>query len=215
MNPVIQPLGDTALVLSVSATLEDQRRLWIMQKLLQQQFPAWWVVLGVGNLTVRFDPMIEDASVIEHGIELAWQRSQKRMEVASRHHDVPVVYGGKAGPDLARVAEHAGISPAQVVERHAAAQYVVFCIGFLPGFPYLGGLDPQLATPRLDKPRIKVPAGAVGIGGAQTGIYPSASPGGWNLIGHTDLRLFNPAMIPPALLAPGDTLRFVPTEVRA
>ncbi|GGP27029.1 5-oxoprolinase subunit PxpB [Silvimonas amylolytica] len=215
MNPVIQPLGDTALVLSVSATLEDQRRLWIMQRLLQQKFPAWWVVLGVGNLTIRFDPMIEDASVIEHGIEEAWQRSQRRMEVASHHHDVPVVYGGKAGPDLARVAEHAGLTPKQVVERHAAAEYVVFCIGFLPGFPYLGGLDPQLATPRLDKPRLKVPAGAVGIGGEQTGIYPNASPGGWNLIGHTDVRLFNPAMIPPALLAPGDTLRFVPTEVRA
>ncbi|MBB5191004.1 KipI family sensor histidine kinase inhibitor [Silvimonas terrae] len=215
MNPVIQPLGDTALVLSVSATLEDQRRLWVMQRLLQQEFPAWWVVLGVGNLTVRFDPMIEAAAVIEHGIELAWQRSQRGLKVASHHHDVPVVYGGKAGPDLIRVAEHAGLTPKQVVERHAAGQYIVYCIGFLPGFPYLGGLDPQLATPRLDKPRLKVPAGAVGIGGAQTGIYPSASPGGWNLIGHTDLRLFDPAMIPPALLAPGDTLRFVPTEVRA
>ncbi|MDR3427118.1 MULTISPECIES: 5-oxoprolinase subunit PxpB [Silvimonas] len=215
MNPVIQPLGDTALVLSVSATLEDQRRLWIMQKLLQQRFPAWWVMLGMGNLTVRFDPMIEDAAIIESGIQAAWQSSRKGKQIAGRHHDVPVCYGGAAGPDLALVAEHAGMSPQQVVERHAAANYVVYCVGFLPGFPYLGGMDPALAMPRLDTPRLKVPAGSVAIGSSQTGIYPSESPGGWSLIGRTDLKLFDPVQMPPALFAPGDTLRFVPMEVRA
>ena len=127
----------------------------------------------------------------------------------SRCVQIPVRYGGEDGPDLARVAEHAGLTIDEVIRRHAAGGYTVATLGFAPGFPYLLGLDPQLATPRLATPRTRVPAGSVAIGGAQTGLYPHASPGGWNLIGRTDLVPFDPHRDPPALLAPGDRVRFV------
>ena len=118
-------------------------------------------------------------------------------------------YGGEDGPDLADVAAHCGLSADEVVQRHTQAEYVVYFIGFQPGFAYLGGLDDALHTPRRAEPRVAVPAGSVGIGGAQTGIYPLATPGGWQLIGRTALRLFDPQAEPPTLLAPGDRVRFV------
>lgn len=210
MNPTIQPQGDTALVLSVSAALADQQRLWRVQRLLQQRFPTWWMVLGVGNLTVRFDPMALDAVLIEGALQSAWADSRDAEPVIGRQHDIAVRYGGEAGPDLDYVAEYSGLSAAAVIDLHASQRYVVYCIGFLPGFPYLGGLDERLIVPRRAKPRQKVRAGSVGIGGAQTGIYPCVSPGGWHLIGRTTARLFDVSQMPPALLAPGDTLRFVP-----
>ncbi|MDP3070051.1 MAG: 5-oxoprolinase subunit PxpB [Opitutaceae bacterium] len=122
--------------------------------------------------------------------------------------EVPVVYGGEHGPDLGLVAAHTGLTEAEVVARHAAGEYLVHAIGFAPGFPYLGGLDPRLATPRRATPRALVAAGSVGIGGAQTGVYPLASPGGWNLIGRTPLALFDPRREPAALLSAGDRVRF-------
>jgi KipI family sensor histidine kinase inhibitor len=132
------------------------------------------------------------------------------MSAAPREIVIPVVYGGADGPDLAEVARHAGMTADEVVAAHSGAAYDVFFLGFQPGFAYLGGLPPALATPRRDTPRVRVPAGSVGIGGAQTGIYPAASPGGWNLIGRTAVTLFDPHADAPALLAPGDRVRFVP-----
>lgn len=129
----------------------------------------------------------------------------------AKSHDIGVRYGGESGPDLEAVAEHAGLQPRQLVERHAAAEYRVAMLGFAPGFPYLLGLDPRLAMPRLSTPRLRVEAGSVGIGGAQAGIYPHPGPGGWRIIGRTDALLFDPARDPPSLLAPGDRVRFVPT----
>ncbi len=119
------------------------------------------------------------------------------------------------GVDLAAVAAHAGIAVDAVIARHCAPEYRVAMLGFLPGFPYLIGLDPSIAMPRLDTPRAAVPAGAVGIGGWQTGIYPVASPGGWRLIGRVAATLFDPERDPPTLLRPGDRLRFVPVTARA
>lgn len=129
-----------------------------------------------------------------------------------RRVDVPVVYGGDAGPDLAPLADELGLAADELVARHAAGDYRVAMLGFAPGFPYLLGLDPALAAPRLATPRTRVPAGSVGIGGAQTGIYPREGPGGWRLIGRTDLPLFDPAREPPSLLLPGDRLRFVAVD---
>jgi KipI family sensor histidine kinase inhibitor len=123
--------------------------------------------------------------------------------------EIPLRYGGADGPDLEAVARAAGLDPAEVIARHCAVEYRVGLLGFAPGFPYLIGLDPSLATPRRETPRTQVPAGSVGIGGAQTGIYPQQGPGGWQLIGRTDVRLFDPARDPPSLLAPGDRVRFV------
>jgi inhibitor of KinA len=123
--------------------------------------------------------------------------------------EIAVRYGGEAGPDLEHVARHAGLTAEEVVALHAAAEYTVYMIGFTPGFPYLGGLPAQLATPRRSSPRLAVPAGSVGIAGAQTGIYPLSTPGGWQIIGRTDERLFRPDRDPPTLLRIGDRVRFI------
>lgn len=122
--------------------------------------------------------------------------------------EIPVCYGGDHGPDLAAVAAHARLAPEEIVARHAAAGYTVAMLGFAPGFPYLLGLDPALATPRRESPRTRVPPGSVAIGGRQTGIYPRELPGGWWLIGRTPRVLFDAARDPPCLLAPGDRVRF-------
>ena len=131
-------------------------------------------------------------------------------EDAPRLVEIPVCYGGACGPDLEEVAARHCLTPAQVIRRHCAPRYCVQFLGFLPGFAYLSGLPPGLETPRRDTPRLSVPAGAVGIGGAQTGVYPLESPGGWQIIGQTPLVLFDPNREPPALLRAGDTVRFVP-----
>jgi inhibitor of KinA len=121
--------------------------------------------------------------------------------------EVPVCYEGEFAPDLAEVARHAGLSEDEVLRRHSSASYRVTCVGFTPGFPFLSGLPSELATPRRAMPRKEIPAGAVGIGGAQTGIYPRKSPGGWNLIGRTPLRLFDVQREQPALFQAGDRVR--------
>ncbi|MFB3905437.1 MAG: 5-oxoprolinase subunit PxpB [Acidobacteriota bacterium] len=121
---------------------------------------------------------------------------------------IPTVYGGEFGPDIDFVARHNRISVDEVIALHVSASYVVYMIGFTPGFPYLGGLPKTLATPRLHVPRTLVPAGSVGIAGEQTGVYPVESPGGWRLIGRTPLKLYDPAREDPVLLEPGDLVRF-------
>jgi inhibitor of KinA len=123
---------------------------------------------------------------------------------------IPVCYGGELGPDLGDVAQHCGLSPEQVVERHSGTVYTVYFIGFSPGFPYMGGLPESLATPRLKTPRTSVAAGSVGIGGSQTGLYPMQWSGGWRLLGRTPLRMFDPAANPPSRLQPGDLVKFDP-----
>lgn len=126
--------------------------------------------------------------------------------------EIPTLYGGEHGPDLEEVAAHCGLTPDQVIARHSAPAYRIFMLGFTPGFPYLGGMDPALATPRRSQPRVSIPAGSVGIAGGQTGVYPIQSPGGWQLIGRTPLRLFDPALEPPILLKAGGRVRFVPID---
>lgn len=124
--------------------------------------------------------------------------------------ELPVVYGGTDGPDIDNVAELAGISRQEVIDIHSCVDYRVYMIGFAPGFPYLGGLDERIATPRLKTPRVSVPAGSVGIAESQTGVYPNASPGGWQLIGRTAVKLFDVEKSSPSLITPGSRVRFVP-----
>lgn len=126
--------------------------------------------------------------------------------------EIPVLYGGPWGPDLEEVAAHCGMTPEQVIAAHSAPCYRIYMLGFTPGFPYLGGMDPRLATPRRKEPRIRIPAGSVGIAGSQTGVYPIESPGGWQLIGRTPLRLFDLNSDPPILLQAGRSIRFVPID---
>ena len=124
--------------------------------------------------------------------------------------EIPTLYGGEEGPDLEFVSEHSGLSREEVIRIHSSEEYLIYMLGFAPGFPYLGGMDPRLATPRLKAPRQKIEAGSVGIAGQQTGIYPIASPGGWQLIGRTPIKLYDPKREKPILYGTGDYLKFVP-----
>ncbi|MFC3532141.1 5-oxoprolinase subunit PxpB [Vogesella facilis] len=208
-----QLLGERAVVLSSPppATLACQRRIWWLADTLRAQGGFVDIVPAMNNLTVLLDPARHDAQAVQQLLLTLWQQAGNAAP-PQRRVDIPVRYGGEHGPDLAAVAAHCGLSPQEVIARHSAARYTVFFLGFQPGFAYLGGLPPALATPRRAEPRLTVPAGSVGIGGAQTGIYPAASPGGWQLIGHTDLTLFDPQREPPSLLLPGDRVRFQPLE---
>jgi len=206
-------LGETAVVLELEppVQLATQKRIWRLTQRLSTVPEVAEVIPGMNNITVVLrDPGTLALDAIER-LQRWWEESEA-LEPESRAIEIPVLYGGDAGPDLGRVAEHCRMSEKQVVELHASVDYVVWFIGFQPGFPYLGGLPEALATPRRAEPRVRVAAGSVGIGGAQTGIYPLETPGGWNLIGRTDLALFNPRLAEPSLLRPGDTLRFIPRK---
>ena len=124
--------------------------------------------------------------------------------------EIPVLYGGEEGPDLAFVAEHNGKTPEEVIKIHTSTEYLIYMLGFTPGFTYLGGMSDEIATPRLKTPRVKIPAGSVGIAGSQTGVYPIDSPGGWQLIGRTPLRLFDMERAEPFLLKAGQKVVFKP-----
>jgi KipI family sensor histidine kinase inhibitor len=204
-------LGERAVVLESSAAISEacQGRIWRLAETLSSHPGVAEVVPGMNNLTVLLDPQAANPTAFLQTLRQHWLESSAAAPSAGRLVEIPVRYGGEAGPDLAAVARHCGLSPEEVVRRHTAPEYTVYFLGFQPGFAYLGGLDAALHTPRRAQPRLAVPAGSVGIGGAQTGIYPSATPGGWQLIGRTDLTLFNPQNQPCTLLQPGDRVRFV------
>jgi len=206
-------LGETAVVLELEppVTLATQKRIWRLTQRLADVPDVVEAIPGMNNITVVLrDPQTLALDAIER-LQRWWEESEA-LEPESRTIDIPVIYGGEAGPDLPDVARHTGLTQKQVVELHSSIDYVVWFLGFQPGFPYLGGLPENLATPRRAEPRVRVPVGSVAIGGAQTGIYPLETPGGWNLIGRTELPLFNPSLSEPVLLRPGDTLRFIPRK---
>ncbi|WP_434634149.1 5-oxoprolinase subunit PxpB [Chromobacterium sp. CV08] len=208
-SPTIHWLGNQALTLETPppATLERQRRIWWLAQRLQGSPGIREIIPGMNNLTLELADGA-DANALPARLRKLWQQAESA-EAGERVVEIPVRYGGRHGPDLDAVARHCGLDAGEVVARHAAADYTVFFLGFQPGFAYLGGLDPALAVPRRATPRQQVPAGSVAIGGCQTGIYPAASPGGWQIIGHSEVTLFDPARQPPCLLQPGDTVRFV------
>lgn len=206
-------LGERAVVLELEppVTLSAQQRIWGLSARLTAHPEVIEVVPGMNNITVLLsDPQKTALDAIEW--LQSWWESSEALEMASREVEIPVIYGGASGPDLEEVARLSGLSPRQVVEAHASAHYVVYFIGFQPGFPYMAGLDDRLHTPRRAEPRVAVPAGSVGIGGSQTGVYPFTAPGGWQLIGQTEIALFNPHHQPPTFLRPGDSVRFVPQK---
>ena len=166
-------------------------------------------VPAIRSLTLHYDPMRTEYRALEEYVALAMASLAPASASSRAPIDIPVCYGGAYGPDLESVAVAHDTSIDAIVEAHTAGEYVVAMIGFLPGFPYLEGLTAALHTPRRDVPRTNVPAGSVGIGGSSTGVYPCASPGGWHLIGRTPRALFAPHRSPPALLQPGDHVRFV------
>jgi KipI family sensor histidine kinase inhibitor len=169
------------------------------------------IVPGYCSLAVHFDPLRTDLAALERAIsEDGRIASTVQTLPDATVHEIPVSYGGTSGPDLQAVAEFAGCPPAEVVERHPVATYRVYMLGFVPGFAYLGRVDARIAAPRRRVPREVVPAGSVGIAGEQTGVYPIATPGGWQIIGRTSLEMFDAGRTPASLLAPGDLVRFVP-----
>ena len=178
------------------------------------------IVPGMRELVVHVDPLRCDVRHVESAVRSSMGRAEAERDVppaagataGSAIVEIPVRYGGDAGPDLEDVAAACGLSADEVCRRHAAVVYVVCFVGFLPGFPYLGLLDPSLRLPRRAAPRSRVPAGAVAISGEYTGIYPTHSPGGWHLIGQTDVTLFDVTAVPPSRLMPGMQVRFVPND---
>jgi KipI family sensor histidine kinase inhibitor len=170
-------------------------------------------VPGHASVLVTFDPELADEAAVRGAIHAALDAIDDEPEGArdiGRLHELRVAYGGIDGPDLADVAAATGLTEHEVVRLHAGVEHRVLVLGFLPGFAYLGGLPVALELPRRPVPRVRVPAGSVAIAGLQTGIYPSATPGGWHLVGRTEAWLWDPAASPPARLAPGDRVRFVP-----
>ena len=161
------------------------------------------------SLLVYFEPLHISAPEFREAIGDLLQSLTSSELPKRRLIEIPVTYGGEFGPDLELVASHNNLSDAEVVRIHSSARYLIYMIGFMPGFPYLGGMSPDIATPRKTTPRLKIPAGSVGIAGNQTGIYPAESPGGWQIIGRTPLELFHPTREPPSILQAGDYLTFV------
>ena len=207
----IEPLGDRALqvVLGDAPDEPTRRRIAAAAGRLRGVPGVIECVPGFTSLTVHYDPL---AAPLERALPALLGGLEEGREGEGRWVEIPVCYGGDAGPDLEAVAALHGLAADEVVALHAAAEYRVHLIGFVPGFPYLGGLDPRLHTPRRDTPRTAVPAGSVGIGGGQTGIYPIESPGGWQLIGRTPAALFDVRRDPPSLLRAGDHVRFRPVD---
>jgi KipI family sensor histidine kinase inhibitor len=222
VNPGIIPLSDTALLLRLGDRLDAglNARVHALAEALRASLPEAIedIVPGYASLAVFLDAgAVADGRAHPADIEswLGWALENldaKATHAAPRLVEIPVCYGGDSGPDLETLAAELALPQETLVERHCSAEYRVALLGFAPGFPYLLGLDPSLAAPRLATPRAAVPAGSVGIAGAQTGIYPRESPGGWRLIGRTPLRLFDAAREAPSLLMPGDRLRFVPID---
>jgi len=166
----------------------------------------------LSSLLITFDPLHISPDALRITVASLLAQPGVAPPLSARTVEIPVRYGGGDGPDLADVAAHCALTPTEVVTLHAGSVYRVLMIGFAPGYPYIGPLPPALELPRRATPRQQVPAGSVAIAAGLAGIYPDQLPGGWHLIGRTDLRLFDPHTTPPALLAIGDAVRFVPID---
>lgn len=220
----VRPLGDSALVIqldkSISPTIHNQI-IGIVELLESDPFEGFIeAVPSYNNITIFYDPVIVYLNNQIHLKKTSFEivcafmmnyvrKSDCKLPIKNRLVEIPVIYGGRFGPDLEFVAKTNHITPEKVVELHTKKDYLVYMIGFTPGFPYLADINKKITTPRKKKPRQKIPAGSVGIAGEQTGIYPLESPGGWQVIGRTPIELFNPKSSPPSLLKSGDEIRFI------
>lgn len=162
------------------------------------------------SLLITYDPLHLSLADLQGGVATLQERLADAPAPAHRVLEVPTAYGGAFGPDLSFVASHNGLAEDEVIAIHSGTDYLVYMMGFSPGFPYLGGMSERIAAPRLQTPRTVIPAGSVGIAQTQTGIYPVESPGGWQLIGRTPIALFDASREPPVLVEAGDYIRFVP-----
>jgi inhibitor of KinA len=208
----VAPAGDRALLVTVGTIIDPVLlgEVLALEQALLARRPSGLLntVPAYASLLCHFDADVTDAARLEETI----RRLEGTVEAAIPSGavvDIPTRYDG---PDLPEVALKTNLTPAGVVDQHAGREYLVYCVGFAPGFTYCGALPDEIAVPRLASPRLRVPAGSIGIAGRQTGIYAVESPGGWNLIGRTALHLFDPMADPPARFKPGDRLRFIPAS---
>lgn len=208
--------GDCAVTVELGSGISEavNRRIRALSLALEQS-PLPGVIETVPtyrSLTVHYDPELISFPALEAALRSLIGGLDRTSLPPGEVLEIPVLYGGEAGPDLSFVAEHAGLTPEEVIARHSAPDYLIYMLGFTPGFPYLGGMDEQLAAPRLKTPRVCIPAGSVGIAGSQTGIYPLDSPGGWQLIGRTPIRMYAPERAVPILPQAGQYIRFRPID---
>lgn len=217
MKPTISPVGDRAISIDFGQVIDPTINRHIRQtieriKALQLEgiielVPTYCALL------VEYDAMLysysEICKIIEPTLEEGMTNTTNELVTVV---EVPTVYGGEFGPDLSFVASHNHLSEDEVISIHSGTDYLVYMLGFIPGFTYLGGMDPRIATPRLSSPRTLIPAGSVGIAGEQTGTYPSDSPGGWQIIGRTPVTMYDMSKAQAALLKAGDYVRYVPID---
>lgn len=208
-------LGESAILCQFPAgalDLERQRRIWALADAALALPVVKEVIPGMNNVVVVFDALALSSEAMAATLTALW--SEKRVkDCTGSTIEIPVVYGGPAGEDLRDIAARAGLTPEEFVSLHASAEYVVYALGSQPGFAYLGGLDPRLATPRRNTPRPRVDAGTVIIGGAQTAVQSKTSPSGWHMIGKTDVDFFDASKPMPALVSPGSRLKFTVKEL--
>ncbi|MCE9526554.1 MAG: 5-oxoprolinase subunit PxpB [Planctomycetales bacterium] len=210
--PTFATLCDRAVVVHLGDQIDAPtfRAIRSLVKKLEASPPAGMIefVPAFTTVAVYYDPLRTSEAELCSSISSLAPTLDSTDEPKPRVVEIPVCYGGEFGPDLQIVAKHTGLIPSEVARIHSEGEYLVHMIGFAPGFPYLGGMSPRIAAPRRSSPRLKIPAGSVGIAGEQTGIYPLETPGGWQLIGRTPLVLFRPEQDPPTLLQAGDIVRF-------
>ena len=207
--PVISLLGTSAMLFEApgATTLATQQRIWALAPVVAGWPEVREAVPGVNNLMLCFALTPPDPHELEARLQEAWSAAVP-LPLQGCLIELPVVYGGAGGPHMADVMAHTGLEAHEIAAIHSAPDYPVYALGSHPGYCYLGGMDPRIATPRRRIPVLKIPGGAVSIGGAQTGVSASDGPSGWNTIGCTSMRFFDPAKSPPALLRPGDCIRF-------
>lgn len=224
-NANIRPLGDSALVIQLGDGISPatHERVKNLSNLLEKE-PFTGLIESVpsyNSLTIYYNPVAVYYSSSDKELSSPYKKVSAFIlalldklgtsEISEqRLITIPVLYGGEFGPDLEYVANYHGLSVEEVIQIHSSNDYLVYMIGFAPGFPFMGGMDERIATPRKDSPRLAITPGSVGIAGKQTGIYPLETPGGWQIIGRTPLDLFLPELSPPTLLQSGDRIRYVP-----
>ena len=207
------PAGDKALAVELGDSISPETNRRVRDLFLaigNQQIPGIIdLVPTYRSLLVYYDPLRLPLAELEERLAALEQHLDQAAVKPPKLVEIPTLYGGEYGPDLGHVAEHNGLTPEEIIQIHSGTDYLVYMMGFTPGFPYLGGMSERIATPRLQTPRTLIPAGSVGIAERQTGIYPIESPGGWQLIGRTPVQLFDPKREPPVVVEAGDYIRFV------
>ena len=217
MKPTISPVGDRAISIDFGQVIDPKINRYIRQTIERiKELQLEGIIELVPTycaLLVEYDTMrysySEICNIIEPTLDEGMTNTTNELVTVV---EVPTVYGGEFGPDLSFVASHNHLSEDEVISIHSGTDYLVYMLGFIPGFTYLGGMDPRIATPRLSSPRTLIPAGSVGIAGEQTGTYPSDSPGGWQIIGRTPVTMYDMSKAQAALLNAGDYVRYVPID---